>query len=529
MESLLDLKTVEKEQKMNEKAIYPENENKAEHILIADDAPDELRLLSEILKASGYKIRAAINGELVLQFVQSYLPDIILLDIRMPGMDGYEVCRRLKADANSRDIPIIFVSIIDELFDKVRAFKAGAVDYITKPFQEEEVLARVKAHLQLRNMQKQLKIQNVQLKQEIVERKRIEVALQRARETAEAGNRAKSAFLANMSHELRTPLNAILGFSQLMERDSFDAERQREYLKIINNSGEHLLRLINDVLDMSKIEAGHITLDKKTFNFKNTLNSLETIINSKAIEKDLQFCIYTSPDLPQNIKTDENKLRQVLINLLGNAVKYTNDGTIVLWVKPGKKTRNSFPCQLIFEIEDTGTGISPEEISNIFEAFSQSKNRCRNTEGTGLGLSISREFVRLMGGEITVESEIGKGSVFRFDIQIEKADVEYIEKKKIFRKVIGLAPNQPKYRILVVEDVADSGTLLCRLLQSVGFDVKEAANGQEAINVFKAWHPHLIWMDIRMPVMNGYEATQIIKATPKGKKNACNCTDCHQF
>ncbi|CAN2050580.1 hypothetical protein GMMP1_990002 [Candidatus Magnetomoraceae bacterium gMMP-1] len=430
---------------MNEKAIYPENENKAEHILIADDAPDELRLLSEILKASGYKIRAAINGELVLQFVQSYLPDIILLDIRMPGMDGYEVCRRLKADANSRDIPIIFVSIIDKLFDKVRAFKAGAVDYITKPFQEEEVLARVKAHLQLRNMQKQLKIQNVQLKQEIVERKRIEVALQRARETAEAGNRAKSEFLANMSHELRTPLNAILGFSQLMERDSFDAERQREYLKIINNSGEHLLRLINDVLDMSKIEAGHITLDKKTFNFKNTLNSLETIINSKAIEKDLQFCIYTSPDLPQNIKTDENKLRQVLINLLGNAVKYTNDGTIVLWVKPGKKTRNSFPCQLIFEIEDTGTGISPEEISNIFEAFSQSKSRCWNTEGTGLGLSISREFVRLMGGEITVESEIGKGSVFRFDIQIEKADVEYIEKKKIFRKVIGLAPNQPKY------------------------------------------------------------------------------------
>ncbi|CAN2048711.1 two-component system, sensor histidine kinase [Candidatus Magnetomoraceae bacterium gMMP-13] len=342
--------------------------------------------------------------------------------------------------------------------------------------------------------------------------------LKDAKNKAESANKAKSEFLANMSHELRTPLNAILGFCQLMERDSSANKEQLEYLKIINSSGKHLLNLINDVLDMSKIEAGRTTLEKSTFDLQNTLTIIKAMISNQALEKGLQFSLHTSPDLPGHIKTDKYKLCQVLINLLGNAVKYTHEGSIMLRVKTEKKARDSFPSQLIFEIEDTGAGISPEEISNIFKPFSQSESGRGSTEGTGLGLSISLEFVRLMGGEISVESAVGKGSVFRFIIQIEKADAEHIEKKKIFRRVIRLAPNQPDYRILVVEDMADSRILLCKLLESVGFDIKEAINGQQALEVFETWHPHLVWMDMRMPVMNGYEAARIIKTTPKGKK-----------
>ncbi|CAN2050586.1 two-component system, sensor histidine kinase [Candidatus Magnetomoraceae bacterium gMMP-1] len=342
--------------------------------------------------------------------------------------------------------------------------------------------------------------------------------LKDAKNKAESANKAKSEFLANMSHELRTPLNAILGFCQLMERNSSANKEQLEYLKIINSSGKHLLNLINDVLDMSKIEAGRTTLEKSTFDLQNTLTIIKAMISSQALEKGLQFIIHSSLNLPRHIKADKHKLRQVLINLLGNAVRYTNEGSIVLRVKAGKERINSFPSQLIFEIEDTGIGISKEETSNIFEAFTQLKSGRGSTEGTGLGLSISHEFVRLMGGEISVESEIGKGSVFRFDIQIEEAETEHIDKKKILRRVIRLAPNQPDYRILVVEDMADSRILLCKLLESVGFDIKEAINGQQALEVFETWHPHLIWMDMRMPVMNGYEAARIIKTTPKGKK-----------
>ena len=365
----------------------------------------------------------------------------------------------------------------------------------------------------------------------ITQRKQAEAALQQAAYAADAANRAKSEFLASMSHELRTPLNAILGFTQIMTRDSSLSGEQQEYLGIINRSGEHLLELINDILEMSKIEAGRITFNESSFDLINLLESLEEMFRLKVKSKSLKLEINYASNIPQYVRSDESKLRQVLINLLGNAIKFTEQGSVVLRVSVVSELSNfkatfqpdniqtptSNKQQTIrFEVEDTGLGIAPEEINKLFEAFGQTETGRKSQQGTGLGLPISRKFVQLMGGDITVSSSLGKGTVFAFDIHISLADATEIQTKQLQPKVIGLAPDQPEYRILVVEDRLENRILLVKLLTSIGFDVREAENGQDAITLWESWEPHLIWMDMRMPVMDGYEAIKRIKGHVKG-------------
>ncbi len=345
--------------------------------------------------------------------------------------------------------------------------------------------------------------------------------LRKSKEKADAANQSKSVFLANMSHELRTPLNAILGFAQLMSRDPDLLPRQRENLETIGRSGEHLLSLINDVLEMSKIEAGRTTLNLTGFNLYRLLSILESMFRLRALEKNLQLNFEIHPDTPHLIRADEGKVRQVLINLLSNAVKFTQQGGVTLRLRHRVDSQSIPPIVLDFEVEDTGPGIASDEIQQLFNPFSQTTLGQKSNEGTGLGLAISYQFVSLMGGNLKVKSDAGRGSLFSFSIPVALANPDDIEQSiepSVARRVTGLAPGQPNFRILVVEDKEPNRRLMIKLLSTVGFEVEQAANGQEAIEIWKAWKPHLIWMDMRMPVMDGHEATRRIKATEQGRE-----------
>jgi PAS domain S-box-containing protein len=378
----------------------------------------------------------------------------------------------------------------------------------------------------------------VQAEEELREAKE---AADEARKAAESANQAKSIFLANMSHELRTPLNAILGFSQLMDRDPALSVEHKESLDVITRSGEHLLTLINDVLELSKIEAGRTTVEPHGFDLHRMLDDLEDMFYLRAADKGLALITEYAPDVPQFVRADESKLRQVLINLLSNAVKFTNEGGVTLRarsvdidseeaeacasIQQSDRVSQS-PCLLLqFQVEDTGIGIAPDDLATLFEPFVQAASGKDSLEGTGLGLPISQQFAHLMGGDITVKSRVDQGTIFGFDVPVELTEASQVHTEEPTRQVIGLAPDQPTFRLLVAEDRESNRKLLIRLLTSLrpspgdtsGFEVREATNGLEALEIWQDWEPHLIWMDMRMPVMDGHEATKRIKATPKGQ------------
>ncbi|MBW4520276.1 MAG: response regulator [Scytolyngbya sp. HA4215-MV1] len=440
-----------------------------EDILIVDDSPDNLRVLSSTLIEQGYTVRCVKSGSMALIGIQTSPPDLILLDIRMPIMNGYEVCQALKANGQTQYIPIIFLSALDDVTDKIKAFEVGGVDYITKPFRTEEVLARVKHQLVIQRLQKQLIMQNQQLQQEIRDRKQIETSLhqeihkrslieaelQIAKELAEASNYAKSEFLARMSHELRTPLNAILGFTQLLERGLSNSAEQQDYLATIHRSGQHLLNLINNILTVASAEASKPPLHESCFDLYDLLENLSSFWQLRARAKGLRFSLERSQSLSRYVRSDENKLRQVLTSLLDNAVRFTQTGRVALQVRQGnvgvesqepiqtesdgqppsetgeanfqftEKLQSSW-LHLLFEVQDTGPGMAPEEVDQLFSVFYQTETGRQSEQGLGLSLPISRKFVQWMGGDLSLESRLGQGTTAQFYIRVQSVSADAV-------------------------------------------------------------------------------------------------------
>jgi signal transduction histidine kinase len=373
-------------------------------ILIVDDTPTNLDILSEALSDAGYDVAIATSGERALQQLQRRSPDLILLDVMMPGIDGFETCQRLKANPITSDIPVIFMTALADETNKIKGFEYGAIDYITKPFQEREILARVSTHLQLR-----LLTQN--LEQQVLSQT---ASLRAAKEAAETANLVKSAFLSTMSHELRTPLNAILGMAEILAEEVYGAinQQQRRSVQTIQHSGEHLLALINDILDLATLEAKQVLLNLTPVSIAVLCQSSLDSIAQPASQKSLDLELKIEPHIP-DLLLDNQRIRQVLTNLLNNAIKFTPQG--------GKITlevfQNSLGIQIV--VTDTGIGIDPAKIEQLFQPFLQLDSALnRKYEGTGVGLAVVKQIVELHGGKVGVSSEVNRGSRFTIDLPI---------------------------------------------------------------------------------------------------------------
>jgi two-component system, sensor histidine kinase len=517
-------------------------------ILVVDDRPENLRLLSEILSAQNYKVRRVTSGKQAIEVVQINPPELILLDIMMPDMNGYEVCQHLKSQAQAAEIPIIFLSALDNTFDKVRAFEVGGIDYITKPFQVEEIVIRVKNQFtilhqkhSLQAQQQLLTQQNQQLKQEIQERQQIELALAKAKETAEKANKSKSAFLANMSHEIRTPMNGVIGMAQLLMMTE-QTEEQQNYTQIIQDSANSLMKIIDDILDFSKIESGMLELEQRVFRIEDVLKDICSLLNQAASGKGIGLKYAAQPNVPIAIIGDEYRLRQILLNLVGNAIKFTNQGEVNINVDyqdaniklddnvmlDDYELKTEF--YLHFIVTDTGTGIESDRIDKLFNPFMQADNSIsRKYGGTGLGLAICKSLVELMGGTIWAESagHIGGkplqnyqpseiscplGSSFHFTIAISiPAIAQALEKQRhpVFND-LQMAKKYP-LRILLVEDNPMNQRLIFLIMQKFGYTIDVASNGLEAINTLQTQMYDMVLMDIQMPEMDGITATKWIR------------------
>ncbi len=390
---------------------------------------------------------------------------------------------------------------------------------ITDRKDAEEALQRAHDELETRVAQRteELHVANARLALELAERERTDEALRRARDEADAANRAKSAFLANMSHEIRTPMNAILGYTQLLERDARLERRQQQSLAVIRRSGEHLLTLINDVLEMSKIEAGHRRLVLGDFDVWGTVDDLERTFRLRVDPAGPSLHVSRSSAVPRYLHGDEAKLRQVLANLIGNALKFTDRGTVMasLSVRAGADGAD----RLVADIADTGPGMTAEEVATLFQPFVQTRVGIQALGGTGLGLALSREFARLMGGDITVESRPGQGSSFRVDLPIQLGSAPSPPRAaRRAGRVLGILGSGPPWRTLLVDDDADNRSWLSQLLAAVGFEVREASDGAEALAAVEAWAPQVVLVDLNMPVMDGYDAMRAIRALPSRER-----------
>jgi len=470
------------------------------HILIVDDNPQNLQVLGKLLKEMNYNIEFATNGKAALEWLENKRFDILLLDINMPEMNGFEVCKIIRSNPAHNHLSIIFLTADTDRESILKGFDYGAQDYITKPFDSRELLARIHTHLSLKQSIDSLEELNQTLEQKVIERTR---ELTTSKEKAEEGERLKTAFLQNLSHEIRTPMNGILGFAQLLRDRVINPDTFIDYVDIIIKSGERMMSIINDLVEISKIEAGQITIQPHEFNINMVLETLVLSFSDQAKEKGLKLILGNKANTDDVMYSDREVMVQVMSNLIKNALKFTNEGMVSI----GYEKTNGLHR---FSVKDTGIGIEPGKQELIFERFIQGDSSIsRGYEGAGLGLSIAKAYVEALKGTIGLESEVGKGSVFTITIP----ETETVTNGNAFNEIAPTTyPIQEGLSILIVEDNTASRNLLIEYFAEINADIQVASNGKEALEkVMNQSAFDLILMDLKMPVMNGYEATQLIR------------------
>lgn len=471
---------------------------KKEKILIVDDKEENLISLEYILNDFNVEIVRAFSGEEALKCTLKDEFAMAILDVQMPGMDGYETLELMRHRKKTKYLPVIFVSAIHQTdFHIIKGIETGAVDFIPKPIIPEILQGKVSVFLDLYRQRQEL---NLVLK--YLEEKNEELII--AKEKAEEATRAKSMFLANMSHEIRSPMNGILGLSRLMKNETENSEHH-DMLNIVTTSGEHLLQIINDILDFSKIEAGQIDLESIDFDIRKLCEIIFQLLNFRAVEKGINFTIDIDEDIPEVLTGDSFRLNQIIMNLTNNAVKFTLKGDVVVSIKLLEK--NAEWVSILFSVKDTGIGIPEKAQRMLFQEFTQSDSSItRQYGGTGLGLASSKNLTNLMGGKIKLESKQDVGSEFMFELKFKYKE----------QKISAMSNNNKELpediTILVAEDNPINQKVAVLTLRQLGLACDVAKNGLEALEMYKENRYDIILMDMQMPVLDGLNASQKIRS-----------------